>query len=137
MPSRQRSRATPTPQPIPTPPASGPTTPTTGRPGTLPTPQVPPPSSAPVDTSGGGLVGQAGDAISGAAGAVSDAATSGLDKVVDALKGLAEPFEDVAKFGDSLYKLFLPSNLLRIVCGFIGLFFFLFGIHLLAKEVRE
>lgn len=65
------------------------------------------------------------------------------DKLTEAVKGIAGSiastvgaFESAGKLADSLLRLALPSNMVRIVAGLFGTAFIFWGIFFLVREVR-
>lgn len=78
----------------------------------------------------GGLI----DTVESGASALAGGA---LDKVADAIRGAAAPLISTGKLADQVYKIFMPSNFLRMASGVAGAMFLLFGIYLLTKEVRN
>lgn len=80
----------------------------------------------------GGLSGSAGG-IGSAAAAVTGGA---FDAVGNAIKTAAAPLVSVGKLTDQLYKVFMPSNVIRIVSGIAGAILIFWGVVLLAREAR-
>lgn len=77
----------------------------------------------------GGLAGVIADPA-GAAGGLLDGLTSAITQAF-------APLTSVGHFADQVYKVFLPSNFIRLAAGIAGIVFILFGIFLLTKEVRN
>lgn len=64
-------------------------------------------------------------------------AEDALGAVADAIRTTFAPLASVAKVSDEVFKVFLPSNFIRLCSGIAGAFFLIIGIHLLTREVRH
>ena len=84
---------------------------------------------------GGSGLGDLGDAVDKATGALADA--TGLTAIGDAIKTAAAPLLSVGKLSDQLFKVFMPSNFIRLVSGIAGAILVFWGIALLARDVRK
>lgn len=61
----------------------------------------------------------------------------GLDVLANVIRTAAAPLISTGKIADQVFKVFMPSNFIRVVSGVAGSMFLLFGIYLLTKEVRN
>jgi hypothetical protein len=82
------------------------------------------------------MSGAAGGGVSlgGVGGAIADA--TGLGAIADAIRTAAAPIVSVGKLSDQAFKIFMPSTFLRVVAGIAGGLLLLWGVFLLAREVR-
>lgn len=133
--SSGNARSSPNPTPTPGPGTAIPDT------GTRPTPDAGAGISAPADTSGGGLVGAAGDQVDGALDAIAAAPGKAADGLLgglaDAIKEAFAPLIEVGKLGEKITSLFIPTSLVRAGCGIGGAFFIILAIVLLVREVKH
>lgn len=77
----------------------------------------------------GGIGGSVADAASSAAGGV-------LDGIANAIRTAAAPLVSVGKLTDQAFKIFLPSNLVRLVAGIAGMVLIGWSVVLLAREAH-
>lgn len=84
---------------------------------------------------GGSGLGDLGDAVDKATGAIADA--TGLGAISEAIKGVGAPLLSVGKLSDQLFKVFMPSNFIRLVSGIAGAILIFWGIALLARDIRK
>lgn len=97
-----------------------------------------------------GGIAQAGGASPGVANTVGDIANQALSWGQGAVKGLdptaavaaglaamAAPAMEIGKIADWVFKLSLPTTLIRVVAWIGAAFFLVFGIVLLAREMRS
>lgn len=82
----------------------------------------------------------AGNPVTTNADGTTTAAAGGggiFDSIAKAITDAFEPLKSFKTMEDQLFKIFLPSNIIRAVCGIAGFIFLLIGIVLLAREVRD
>lgn len=84
---------------------------------------------------GGSGLGDLGSAVDKATGAIADA--TGLTAIGDAIKAAGAPLLSVGKLSDQLFKVFMPSNFIRLVSGIAGAILVFWGIWLLARDIRK
>jgi hypothetical protein len=88
-----------------------------------------------------------GGAASGAGSSLTSQFEGALNSLTQVFTGpyqeLAKPLQDIgsaaaemASIGDKALKLFLPTNMIRVVCGILGIILILAGIFMLSKEAR-
>jgi hypothetical protein len=72
-----------------------------------------------------------------------DSSSSG-NGLIESLLGVNQTMKDIAtavisggKVADVLLKLFLPSNMMRLLLGCVGIVFLFVGIAMLGREVRN
>lgn len=60
-----------------------------------------------------------------------------LGVITDAINTGLGPLKAIGKLSDQLFKIFIPSNFVRVASGVAGGLFILYGIYLLSREVRN
>lgn len=61
----------------------------------------------------------------------------GINDVGLALASIGEALASVGEVAEFIVKMFLPSTMIRVACGFAGTIFLLIGIWFLSREVRN
>jgi len=92
------------------------------------------------DTAGSGKLEGLGGALGGILGAVQSGPqtlVSVLQGIGDQIRVIGEGAASVGKVAEGVTKLMLPSNLLRVWMGGLGLVFLLVGIFFLSREARS
>jgi hypothetical protein len=74
--------------------------------------------------------------VKGAAGAM-DASNGLLAGLVAPLVNIAHGIGQIGGVAETIGKAFLPSNLMRAVCGGFGVSFLLIGIFFMSREARN
>jgi hypothetical protein len=75
--------------------------------------------------------------VGGVIGGVAGGAVTALDSITGAISSGLAPLSGVSKLADQVFKIFMPSNFLRVAAGLAGALLLMFGIYLLAKEARS
>lgn len=82
------------------------------------------------------LEGGALGAIPVGVGKATDSLAGAANRVADAVGGLVAGVNDVGKLAETLGKLALPTTMVRVVAGGLGLGFLMVGIGFLLREVK-
>lgn len=83
-----------------------------------------------------GVTGTTAPSSSGSSGGIIGAVTDPFGTVEKAIDTATAPLKEVGKVADWIYKLSLPTTMMRMASGFFGFIFLCWGVVLLAKEVR-
>lgn len=59
-----------------------------------------------------------------------------VDAIAEAIRGMAAPLAAGGRLADQLFKIFMPSNFVRLVAGVAGGLCVAYGCYLLSREVR-
>lgn len=85
----------------------------------------------------GGLAGAVKSTLGGIKTAIDDTnPVTAFNRIADAVSGMAGGVNDVGKFAETLGKLALPTTMVRVAAGGLGIVFVFIGIFQLGREIK-